>query len=128
MNVPTSGSCDMIPGSGYSSYNLGSKNNPITNLYVTNINGKAYSGGTSGEIGQDYTGGTGITVSNGKISMTGTVKGSNRVVTDPINGSFHITINHGWNFVDENNTVTYVEYCKEVSQEPDYEAVLNALK
>lgn len=60
-------------------------------------------GGTSGEIGQDYTGGTGITVSNGKISMTGTVKGSNRVVADPINGSFHITINHGWNFVDENN-------------------------
>lgn len=48
MNVPTSGSCDMIPGSGYSSYNLGSKNNPITNLYVTNINGTAYSGGSSG--------------------------------------------------------------------------------
>lgn len=30
--------------------------------------------------------------------------------------------------VDEHNTVTYVEYCKEISQEPDYEAVLNALK
>ena len=111
MNVPTSGSCDMIPGSGYSSYNLGSKNNPITNLYVTNINGTAYSGGssgggTSGEIGQDYTGGTGITVSNGKISMTGTIKRNDgsRYVDDPINGSFHITINHGWNFVDENNT------------------------
>lgn len=30
--------------------------------------------------------------------------------------------------VDENSTVTYVEYCKEVSQEPDYEFGLNALK
>ena len=86
MNTPTSGSCDMIPGSGYTSYNLGSKNNPITNLYVTNINGTAYSGGsgggTSGEIGQDtkYTGGTGITVANGKISMTGTTKRDDRYV------------------------------------------------
>lgn len=30
--------------------------------------------------------------------------------------------------VDENNKVTYVEYCEEVSSEPNYEAVLNALK
>lgn len=70
--------------------------------------GNTSGGGTSGEIGQDtkYTGGTGITVSNGKISMTGTIKRNDgsRHVDDPINGSFHITINHGWNFVDENNT------------------------
>lgn len=30
--------------------------------------------------------------------------------------------------VDENNKVTYVEYCEEVSSEPNYEAALNALK
>ena len=30
--------------------------------------------------------------------------------------------------VDENNKVTYVEYCEEVTSEPNYEAVLNALK
>ena len=30
--------------------------------------------------------------------------------------------------VDENDIVTYVEYCEEVTAEPNYEAVLNALK
>jgi thiol peroxidase len=30
--------------------------------------------------------------------------------------------------VDENNKITYVEYCEEVTSEPNYEAVLNALK
>ena len=30
--------------------------------------------------------------------------------------------------VDENNKITYVEYCEEVTAEPNYEAVLNALK
>ena len=30
--------------------------------------------------------------------------------------------------VDENNKITYVEYCEEVASEPNYEAVLNALK
>jgi thiol peroxidase len=30
--------------------------------------------------------------------------------------------------VDENNIITYVEYCEEVTSEPNYEAVLNALK
>ncbi len=30
--------------------------------------------------------------------------------------------------VDENNKVSYVEYCNEVSSEPDYEAALNAVK
>ena len=30
--------------------------------------------------------------------------------------------------VDENNKVTYVEYCKEVSSHPDYEAAINAVK
>ena len=30
--------------------------------------------------------------------------------------------------VDENNKVTYVEYCEEVTSEPNYEAVLNSLK
>jgi thiol peroxidase len=30
--------------------------------------------------------------------------------------------------VDENDIVTHVEYCEEVTSEPDYEAVLNALK
>ena len=30
--------------------------------------------------------------------------------------------------VDENNIVTHVEYCEEVTAEPNYEAVLNALK
>jgi thiol peroxidase len=30
--------------------------------------------------------------------------------------------------VDENNKLTYVEYCEEVTSEPNYEAVLNALK
>lgn len=30
--------------------------------------------------------------------------------------------------VDENNKVTYVEYCEEVTSEPNYEAALNALK
>ncbi len=30
--------------------------------------------------------------------------------------------------VDENDTVTYVEYCDEVTNEPDYEAVLAAVK
>jgi len=29
---------------------------------------------------------------------------------------------------DENNKITYVEYCEEVTSEPNYEAVLNALK
>ena len=95
---------------------LGTKDFQFTDLYVKRIflNGtqltikNASGGGTSGEIGEDtkYTGGTGITVSNGKISMTGTIKRNDgsRYVDDPINGSFHITINHGWNFVDENNT------------------------
>ena len=30
--------------------------------------------------------------------------------------------------VDENNQVTYVEYCEEITQEPDYDEVLKALK
>ena len=30
--------------------------------------------------------------------------------------------------VDESNTVTYVEYCKEVAEEPDYEKALQAIK
>lgn len=30
--------------------------------------------------------------------------------------------------VDEKNKITYVEYCKDVVNEPDYEAVLNAIK
>ena len=30
--------------------------------------------------------------------------------------------------VNENNKITYVEYCEEVTSEPNYEAVLNALK
>lgn len=30
--------------------------------------------------------------------------------------------------VDENNKVTYVEYCSEVSSEPNYEQALNAVK
>lgn len=30
--------------------------------------------------------------------------------------------------VDENNKITYVEYCKDVANEPDYEGVLNAVK
>lgn len=30
--------------------------------------------------------------------------------------------------VDENNKVTHVEYCEEVTSEPDYAAALNALK
>ena len=30
--------------------------------------------------------------------------------------------------VDENNKVTYVEYCKDVINEPDYESALNAVK
>lgn len=30
--------------------------------------------------------------------------------------------------VDENNKVTYVEYCEEVTSEPNYDAALNALK
>ena len=30
--------------------------------------------------------------------------------------------------VDENDKVTYVEYCEEVTAEPNYEAALNALK
>jgi thiol peroxidase len=30
--------------------------------------------------------------------------------------------------VDENNKITYVEYCEEVTSEPNYEAALNALK
>lgn len=30
--------------------------------------------------------------------------------------------------VDENNKVTHVEYCEEVTSEPNYEAALNALK
>lgn len=30
--------------------------------------------------------------------------------------------------VDENNKVTYVEYCKEVSSDPDYEGALAAIK
>ena len=30
--------------------------------------------------------------------------------------------------VDENNTITYVEYCKDVINEPDYESALNAVK
>lgn len=30
--------------------------------------------------------------------------------------------------VDENNKVTYVEYCKDVINEPDYEGALNAVK
>ena len=30
--------------------------------------------------------------------------------------------------VDENNKVSYVQYCSEVSSEPDYEAALNAVK
>lgn len=30
--------------------------------------------------------------------------------------------------VDENNRIIYVEYCKEVSSEPDYEGALNSLK
>ena len=30
--------------------------------------------------------------------------------------------------VDENNKITYLEYCEEVTSEPNYEAVLNALK
>ncbi|MBM6859312.1 thiol peroxidase [Clostridium saudiense] len=30
--------------------------------------------------------------------------------------------------VDENNKITYVEYCKDVINEPDYEAALNAVK
>lgn len=30
--------------------------------------------------------------------------------------------------VDENNKVTHVEYCEEVTSEPDYDAALNALK
>ena len=30
--------------------------------------------------------------------------------------------------IDENNKVTYSEYCKEVSSDPDYEAALDAVK
>lgn len=30
--------------------------------------------------------------------------------------------------VDENNKISYVEYCEEVTSEPNYEAALNALK
>ena len=30
--------------------------------------------------------------------------------------------------VDENNKITYVEYCKDVIDEPDYESALNAVK
>lgn len=30
--------------------------------------------------------------------------------------------------VDENNKITYVEYCKDVINEPDYESVLNSVK
>ena len=30
--------------------------------------------------------------------------------------------------VDENNKITYVEYCKDVINEPDYESALNAVK
>lgn len=30
--------------------------------------------------------------------------------------------------VDENNKVTYVEYCKDVVNEPDYESALNAVR
>ncbi|MGL4732001.1 MAG: redoxin family protein, partial [Clostridium sp.] len=30
--------------------------------------------------------------------------------------------------VDENNKVVYVEYLQEITEEPNYEAVLNALK
>ena len=30
--------------------------------------------------------------------------------------------------VDENNKITYVEYCNDVINEPDYEAALNAVK
>ncbi len=30
--------------------------------------------------------------------------------------------------VDENNKITYVEYCKDVINEPDYEGALNAVK
>lgn len=30
--------------------------------------------------------------------------------------------------VDENNKIIYIEYCKDVINEPDYEAVLNAAK
>lgn len=30
--------------------------------------------------------------------------------------------------VDENNKITYVEYCKDVVNEPDYESALNAVK
>ncbi len=30
--------------------------------------------------------------------------------------------------LDENNKITYVEYCKDVANEPDYEAALDAVK
>ena len=30
--------------------------------------------------------------------------------------------------VDENNNVTYVEYCKDISDEPNYDKALEALK
>ena len=30
--------------------------------------------------------------------------------------------------LDEDNTITYVEYCSEVTDEPNYEAALQAVK
>lgn len=30
--------------------------------------------------------------------------------------------------IDENNKIKYVEYCKEISSEPDYESALNAIR
>ena len=97
MNTPTSGSCEMIPGSGYSSYNLGSKNNPITNLYVTNINGTTYSGGNSG-------GGT----SGNYIPMTGT-RVNNKII--PVTGTVHMKYNCGWDMTDNNGKEVTGIYC-----------------
>lgn len=54
IKTPISGVGSVVPGTGYTSYNLGTKDNPFTNLYVTNINGSPYTGSSSGSIKLDY--------------------------------------------------------------------------
>lgn len=93
-----------------------------------NVGYRDGSGGSGGELSQEYTPGTGIKIVNSKISLTGTTKDNNRYVKSPIDGTLHMSNGCGWDLVNRDNKEVTGIYCNGSNQviisEKDYATIL----
>ena len=93
-----------------------------------NVGYRDGSGGSGGELSQEYTPGTGIKIVNSKISLTGTTKDNNRYVKSPIDGTLHMSNGCGWDLVNRDNKEVTGIYCngsnEVIISEKDYATIL----